>query len=505
MKKYLPEITALLAVTLLMYAAVRGVPMETSIFADGLGKWLQIQGLVKKGIFDFTCVYNEPWDPEFKFIPGPWYVYSIQGSSCTYGYQAPYAMLVLPFVKAHAAGYYFLNWICFAVFAVAFIVSARRLLPFSSFAPWGALAIAVFVIPNLTFAMDLAEVSLAMALAAAALALLRIDDTWRITLPPRNALPAYVREHLVLKDVPAAGAGFLLGMVFALRTEAGIHIIFWLAAIALFSPKKLVSFGAGLAAALTIVFAFHMSFFGNWMGNRGSSHADVARDTSVSAHLKIAGILLAGGPLGLFTSLPSVLLGLLLFVPALSRKRASLAALALITVPVTLVIIFIAPSDGGYSWGPRFLALTFAPFFLLVLTAADELLAWRKWTALLLAAVFLYSADYTWKGRNVYRRAALQNAKYDLLLSGLEPEVIIVKNQSLFALLSRTRSLGRVFQADTPEETRTIAQNLDREGVRKIVLIRWPGGDDESMPGYKLSRTQLLEYVEFLDYSRARN
>ncbi len=476
--------------------ATRGIPADTSVFADGMGKWLQIRGLLVRG--DFKCVYHEDFDPDFRFIPGPWYFYAIKDGACTYGYQAAYALLAAPFFRIHPAGFLFLHLLLYLGYIAGFMAAAEKLLPGRAWVPWGAGLSAGWIIPSLVFGMDLAEVLLSLTMGVGALALISSREDFKFE-GIRNLLS---KENLQIRAKPVF-AGVILGLVLSLRTESLIHALVWIAALFFFQRKNVISFTGGYALGAGIVVAFHLWFFGNAMGNRGSSHAALAAGLDWKAHLDIAKILLLGGPLGLLTSLPVILLGALAFLPWTRREHGVLCAfLAVISILPTIGVLATAPSDGGYSWGPRFLSLTFAPYLMLVVISLDHP-SFRKWPAT--AAILLvaaYGISYTWKGRNVYRHAFLQNAGYTQYINSEKPQAIVVAHHSFLGAVSRSLAEGRVYQANDPESARDLAKGLAGAGLNRVILMRYANSPVQELPGWRITSKRMMDLIEFVTFER---
>ncbi|HQI20815.1 MAG TPA: hypothetical protein PLW55_15810, partial [Leptospiraceae bacterium] len=157
-----------------------------------------------------------------------------------------------------------------------------------------------------------------------------------------------------------------------------------------------------------------------------------------------------------------------------------------------------APSDGGYSWGPRFLSLTFAPYFLLVLLALDHPYAHRWPAMIVLAAIAAYGMQYTWKGRNVYRRAMVQNAGYAAYIESTSSEAIIGADYSLLAILSRSALQGHVYQARSIPEITILADRLKNAGVRRVILLRYATSEVTQLPGWTVKSRKSMDLVEFV-------
>ncbi|HMZ37456.1 MAG TPA: hypothetical protein PLD60_12510, partial [Leptospiraceae bacterium] len=482
----LPAIVILSLAALTFFAAVRSMPVETSVFADGIGKWLQIRGLLTRG--DFECAYQESVDPDFQFIPGPWYFYTIQNGKCSYGYQAAYALLAAPFFKIHPLGFLFLHFFLYLAMILGFMLCAHRLLPERSWAPWWAGIIAAWIIPTVVFAMDLSEVILSLAMGAWALALLCKRESFQSI---EWKLPSF-SEFKYFNSVIFA-SGIVLGLILSLRTESLIHGICWAFGLLLVQRKSFVSFASGYAVAILAVMGFHLWFFGNLMGNRGSSHAAVTAGLTASTHIGIARTLLLGGPLGLITSLPAIFLGLFAFSRHARKIHGpQILFMAVISILPTLGVLITAPSDGGYSWGPRFLSLTFAPYFLLVLLALDHPYAHRWPAMIVLAAIAAYGMQYTWKGRNVYRRAMVQNAGYAAYIESTSSEAIIGADYSLLAILSRSALQGHVYQARSIPEITILADRLKNAGVRRVILLRYATSEVTQLPGWTVKSRKSM-------------
>ena len=477
--------------------SVQNLPSENLFFADTIGKWMQIDAFNQTG--NFRCLYKESFDPSFQFIPGPWYFYSIQKGECIYGYQAIYALIASPFVRIHPTGYFVLHFIFYLLYIFGFISATKKLLPGRKLLVWIAAASGGLVIPSLVFAMDLSEVILSLTLGIWALALIAKEENFQpFHLSDMFQISLY--KHI---DVGAILSGICMGLLFALRTESIITSFFMAVAIFLLQRKIFLSWTSGFLSAFFIVILYHLWIYGSAMGIRGASHAELTANQNFTQHLSIASILLLGGPLGLFTSLPEIMFGLLALFPSTFNKHSSkILFYGIVSIFPAIVIVLTAPGDGGYSWGARFLALTFAPFFMLTLIAMDHPF-FKKWYGILLILIMiLYGFSYTMKGKDVFRRAIFQNYKYTKYLNTVRPDAIVTAQEPLIGLLSTRYVSGRVYQCGNDPCIQKLSPHLINAGLQKIVLIRFYISLLKDIPGWKETGRLSVDQLEFVTYER---
>lgn len=524
-----PYATVFALLTVFFFAYLAGVEMEASVFADGAGRWLQIQGLLAQNFTTFACDYDTAFDPEFRWRPGPWYFYYLVDDVCFYFYQYPYALLAAPFVYwLPDYGYFLLNFACLALFVFATMRTAREIFQ-NSAAELAAGLIAFLVIPSPTFAYDLSEVMLFLAMLACGLWLVVRGLGWQIGPALADHTNAEgTADEVAANSVPIASrdasrirsprsllfGGLLVGLAFALRTEAVIFLAavtgaLLLVRFALFTNQAggasgsaagaptdsdddptlaarvraaiatATPFVLGAMAGLMIVCAFHYSVFGNLTGNRGAAHTDqVLAEFTIGGQLEIARLLLFGGSLGLFSSLPSIALAFLWAIfPGARRAAGPIGAFFFVlSVAYIAAVLVVAPNDGGYSWSPRYLACVFAPLYLCILA-----IFWR-WKILhrfyiyaALAALALYSVHFTHTGMKILQRTSKQNLTYSRAVESFDLDLIVFDAPPAMGFLSeKILSEKRIYMALDKESARDLAARLAETGVREFIYIRTP-------------------------------
>lgn len=304
-------------------AYLPGVEMEATVFADSAGRWMQIQGLIQQNYGSLECAYDTEFDPEFRFRPGPWYFFWLQNNSCYYFYPVAYAFAAAPFVQAFPDyGYLILNLLLLLVFVFACARMCGYLLEDPSAELFGGL-IALLVIPAPTFAYELSDMMMAMALFALALLCavrgldLRAPVFGLETSETGTKRPPRPRPRYLL------ACGLLLGLAFALRTEAllmacaigGAMLVLFMRQLVLkgdFRVADAFAFLIGVFVSFGPVMLWQLWFYGDTLGSRGAAHVDILTDgLNLQQRLEIIHTLLFGGSLGLFSALPSTALAFL--------------------------------------------------------------------------------------------------------------------------------------------------------------------------------------------------
>ena len=465
--------------------------MQASVFGDGAGKWFQIQGLIAQNFSSLACDYDTAFDPRFQWMPGPWYFYHVVDGVCFYGYQYPYAFLAAPFVKFFPEyGYYLLNFL----FLAAFVFFAKRIARFvfpERPEPAELLMglLAFLVIPSPAFAFDLSEVTLALAMVTGGLLLtLRGAGFSTKAIDPRPTL--------------LFAGGYVTALIFALRTETAMYLATTTIALAFIASRDSIGasretlrsefvtmiraafkttapYVAGALVALACVIVFHLLAFGNLAGNRGSTHAAlVFFDFDVSRQLNIARILLFGGPLGLFSSLPSLILAALWLVFPGARQAAGRAGAfcMLACLPYICLVLITAPNDAGYSWSPRYLAFVFVPLYLCILTM---LLRWpvlRRWYVTVgLGLLFAHAAHFTHAGMKILQRTSKQNLQYSQAIEKLSSDVLVIDAAPAIGFLSENLlNQKRIYMTLAKDNAQALMNQLAATGVREFIYIRTP-------------------------------
>ncbi len=505
--------------TLFYFGYLAGVRMEASVFADGAGRWLQIQGLLAQNFSTFACHYDSEFDPEYSWLPGPWYFYYMVDGVCFYFYQYPFALLAAPAVALFPDyGYIVLNFFFLALYIFATMRTAREIYanPFFEFT---AGLLAFLIIPSPTFAYDLSEVMLYLAMLAAGLFYVVRGLGWRIgTAPdsPNDSIPEvraqnYAQSGSLTRPAhPRAlfAGGLLIALAFALRTEAAIFLAAIAGAIGLLfllarpaddagdnadrqAPgvvarirgglEAVAPFIAGAIPGLLLVCIFHYAVFGNIAGNRGTAHAaQVLTEFSFAGQLEIARLLLFGGSLGLFSALPSIAL---VFLWALfpGARRAAGPAGALFVVSgfaYILVVLVIAPNDGGYSWSPRYLACVFAPLYLCTLAIFWRWAPLQRWYIfVLLGALAIYSLEFTHRGMKILQQTSKQNLAYSQAIESFALDVVVFDAAPAVGFLSEEiLSNKRLYMATEEDTARALVARLAATGVSEFLYLRTPLG-----------------------------
>ncbi|MBX7057581.1 MAG: hypothetical protein K1X75_05905 [Leptospirales bacterium] len=477
---------AVLILALLCSALVyQRLSVATAIFGDGAGKWLQSRALLNGQI---ECRYDRSLDPEFKFLPGPWYYYTLRNGHCYYGYQYPYALAVALFTLLFGLpGYLFLNILCLLGYCLLLSIMAARLMPEMRFAALAAGAGGIVFIPALNFAFDLSEMTLAVTLGVASLALLLSALT-----PGNQAPPAGAQWRL-------AFGGLLIGLLLALRTESIAFLIAvclallvsrWISVASDISRREaasnivgeLLPSLAGFTLGAAAVAGFHLLYFGNILGNRGSSHGALILAMTMSERVAVARTLLLGGNLGLFSSMPAVLLSLLWLAPPIRRDLGRPGAFLFFLVwSLTAIIPLVAPNDAGYSWGPRYLAFSFAAYLLLLILIFSSLLrrSFRSWHRpalwLTATAIALYGAAFCRQGVAVLLSAARQNHEYQELIAQQAPEALLIDHELAMIGLSAQALDLPIYQPHNAAQLQALIAALSAQrGLQRLTYIVTP-------------------------------
>ena len=208
-----PYIFVLFVLIVYVLYYLSGVHIHSSIFADGVGKWMQIQALIQNGLGNLSCLYNEQLDPTRELIPGPWYFYGQVNGDCIYGYQFPYALLVaLAAPISVSYSYYIVNFIFLVLYVLAFMRLGKLVLPEIKYIEHISGCLAFLIIPIATFSFDVSEITLSMAMGA-----------WVVYLSYKALNHS---SKLKLKFIFLFSAGIIAGLLFALRTESTIFSFF---------------------------------------------------------------------------------------------------------------------------------------------------------------------------------------------------------------------------------------------------------------------------------------
>lgn len=510
-----------LTLVTLVYAGYysRQLQLDAAIYGDMVGKLLQVEDLLVRDFGDFSCRYQHDFDPQFRYLPGPDYFYVVHDGECKYLYPYAYAFAVAPFVLlAGDGGHILLNLICLWLAAMAMFPLGATILPEFR---WGDLALglsAILIIPNGIYLLDFSEMSLAMAVWSWSTAFIA-TALWRPLSPARNAL------YLI-------AAGILAGLAFSLRTESAIVAASTIAAIAVdgicrdwrnesgsvrvwilrarTAAVAALPAAVGYSFGVAIVAIAHLLLFGNALGFRGAYIADMARaGFSIENQLFVAGQLLFGGSLGLFSSLPFVLLSYLFFLPAVRRRvlRPGLF-FALAANLSVLAIAATSPVDGGYSWSPRYLALTLPAFLALValvLYGAGQSLT-RPIFWIPGALLLIYSLVFPHIGMKVAIQATRQTSLYAAQIDQINPGAIVVRSPFLFTVLGRRHYNRPIFSCLDDSRCAELMSTLAAESFREplVVLSIGPTVAWSAPRPWQLTRTSMIANVTFQEFALAR-
>lgn len=500
------------------FAYLTGVRNEASVFGDGAGKWVQIQGLIAQDFQTLQCDHDSEFDPDFRWLAGPWYFYHVTDGDCFYGYQYPYAIAVAPFVKFFPDyGYYLLNFL----FLVLFVFFTMRIAGYVCIeTPEAAEFLmgltAFLVIPSPTFAYDLSEVIMALAMVTGGLwfTLRGAGFRGQAIRASDKAMSDSGDSGLVINTRLLIAGGFLTALVFALRTETAMYLATTCGALAMVAafagqnstdaPVSFLSkpflnqtllnktvwarairlvgpYAGGALIGIGCVVAFHLLAFGNLAGNRGSTHAAlVFFDFDFARQFDIARILLFGGSLGLFSSLPSIALaGLWLFFSGV-RKATGRAGtfLILASLPYICLVLITAPNDAGYSWSPRYLAFVFVPLYLVILMTILRWPAFRRWyTIAPIVLLFMYGVHFTHTGMKILQRTSKQNLQYAQAIQTLSVDVLVIDIPPAIGFLSEEiLNQKRIYMAQEPADADALMLRLAAAGVNEFIYIRTPLG-----------------------------
>lgn len=489
--------------TLLIYWFwyISGVVPEHALFGDMIGKWMQVQDFLNKPWGDFSCFYREQFDSGFEFLPGPAYYYSITKSGCLYYYPYPFAMAVAPFVRLSPLyGFFIFNLIFWVLYTLSLIQLSRNVFPDRPTARvWGGLA-SFLILPTGVYAFDFSAMSIAIALACVTIAL--ASGTLN-----NDRRPGFYFL-----------AGFSGGLIFAFRSEGVFFIAFVTGAFFIdrfiaqtpptfdtFFRRIKVAFREtlplilGTIFALLIVFLYHYLLFGNILGIRGASATGLLQNFKWSLQMGIAYRLLFGGSIGLFSSLPLFLVGSLVFLPTIFRRaRRRIIFFILIAVGTTIISIFTAPFDGGYSWSPRYLAFTLPAYLMLVFLVifSDHPLIRKRSTRIILFLIITYSLYFVHRGMKIVQQAGKQNQAYDQIISLMLPPsgIIVINNPQIYGIFSRWRLNGKIYQVTDMERYDRLRNILLTHKTEEILFLGLQPVDGHSIsPLPESSQSRIIE------------
>lgn len=486
------RLLVLAVVTIAFFGAyLPGVEMEATVFADSAGRWMQIQGLIQQNYGSLECAYDTAFDPEFRFRPGPWYFFWLQNDSCFYFYPVAYAFAAAPFVQAAPDyGYFILHLLLLLVFVFACAKMCGYILEDPSAELFGGL-IALLVIPAPTFAYELSDMMMAMALFA--LALLCAVRGLDLRAP---AFGPDTNEHRRAPQPNAKyllASGLLFGIAFALRTEALLMACATAGAMLVlamyqqraagdFRVADAFAFLIGAALSFAPVMLWQLSFYGDPLGSRGAAHADiVAGELSVQQRLDIIYTLLFGGSLGLFSALPSAALAFLWLV--FPGARRACGAVGWFVFPLcgaySLAVLLSAPNDGGYAWSPRYLAPMLTALYAGILTIVYRWGALRRrWVwRLIILGLCLHAVQFTHQGMQILQQTSRQNLSYSRAIQELNVDYVIFDTAPTIGFLSEDIiDSKRLYMALNDADAQALVDRLRATGVERWLYLRTPFG-----------------------------
>ncbi|MCB1191911.1 MAG: hypothetical protein KDK90_15810 [Leptospiraceae bacterium] len=483
-----PYLIVFIVATLYFAFYLFGFKAKYGIYGDMVGKWIQVVDILQKPVGDFSCNYKEDFDPNFQFIPGNQYFYEINKGECNYMYPYPYAYLVAPFVFiAKDYGFIVLNLILIGLYILFTMLSFQNLLPSSKNISGLIAGLTSFlIIPTGIYVLDFSEMTVSVTLGMVGFFLLS---------------PYFSEVSPKIQWLRVFLAGFIPGIVVAFRTEAILYLMGLVLAIFIlglwengfaFKGKKSswqvylsIKFpfvlGLGVLLSVGIVFLLHQIFFGHILGIRGRMLSNwILSEYDIQFKIKVVWKLLFGGTLGLYSSMPIILLSYLYLFPKVRAKAGRTGLFLFLFANLSsYLIVFTSPGHGGYSWSPRYIALCI-PFFLfliLLIGLKDLSLTNKIWKKAILGIVILYSLVFTHTGMKIAKQAPKQIKLYNDIVRSANPDVIILSDTFLYSMLGKDLLGKKIYNVGAQKSIQVdgkeyvIGQNqIPREPTAKLQL-----------------------------------
>lgn len=480
-----PYITVFLCSIIYMLYYLKGMQIDYAMWGDMVGKWIQVQDLLTKPLFDHSCNYKETLDLDFKFIPLPEHFYFFSKKQCVHAYPYPYAYLSAPFVKISPKyGFYALNFI----FWIGYIFFSMKLFEklFPKFRD-GLILIGLFsflILPTGIYLFDYSELILTMCLSAYTYYLI----VQSIELDTEKELNLN-RKNLFL-------AGVLSGIGFSLRPEAmiffgGVVFALWIDILISHKEKldikKIINLTFsglefsvyGLIVGFSITIAYHLIFFDTALPSRIGDPKSIP-DATLKNKLVIILTLLIGGSkemysLGLFSSLPFTILSLAYLIPSIRAKIQRKSRFLFISAYLpSIIVILITPGHGGYSWSPRYLALMIFPISLIVFNVlfSGHSFLKNKIVQVLLVLLTLYSIYFTHTGMKIFQVSTKQIKEYNQIIDKISPNVIVGKGSVVYTMLSKDRlSKTKIYKIEKDEQFSELFEFIEKLNIDKFLFM----------------------------------
>ncbi len=510
--KYQKSIFILLPLLIIaLYLA--SIDVRYSVAGDATGKWQQTKDIIDKPIFDFSCTYNYKFDPQFKYIPGANYFYFLEKSKCSHMYSYPFAYMYAPFLYLFSDyGIYIFNYLSWVLFIFSFANIAKLAVTENSKSYFYGGLFAIFIAPSI-YAIGLTEVTITISLGL--YALLLIYSSLR-NLENKNSMRLFF-------------SGLILGLIFGFRTESIIYSFsICIASLFYFILKRekirtvfsfAIPLGVGLLLGLGFITISHYFLFGNIVGFRGMTAANLIKDGfNFRNQLEIVRLQLFAGNRGLFTSMPIILFSSFYFF---TRKKKTITAdgvfFILIASLSALIIVLTTPWGDFADWTPRYLALAFAPFLFSVLQISlsnESKLLKNKWAKWIFIILLTYSIFFNLAGLVISSKITNMLKKINLKIESIAADTIILDTQIPYIYITQSNFNKPIFSLRLNEtdtiETGTkkfieLVSMLEKENKsRRILVIQAEGISKFSFIGDEIENwkstesTSILKKVKFL-------
>ena len=232
-------------------------------------------------------------------------------------------------------------------------------------------------------------------------------------------------------------AGLLMGVAIVLRPEAACFVVaVMLASRTLVhrpSWRTLAVAAAGACVALLPLEVYTIAHFGSFVPGHISANAGLADNLWGAERLTLAFDWLlpsgwnAAGPVrasSFWSVAPVAVVGV--FALAARSERKERLFLALVALLTTMLVVLMAPNEGGGQWGPRYLLFAYVPLAVLAADAVPHLP--RRVAPVLL--IVLVVAACGWTQRAAYRQLRGTKATYgrvvDLVATATQPGAALV-------------------------------------------------------------------------------
>lgn len=485
-----PYLVAIIIAFFYIAFYIRGIQLKYSMVGDMVGRWVQVFDLLNKPLFDYSCNYNQSFDPMMEYYPAPEHFFFLKNGQCIHAYPYPYAFLAAPFVKwLPNYGFYLLNSIFWLGYIVCYIYLTRLFYNRKNPAALLAGLSAFMVLPTGIYFFDYSEVILTMFLSAISLILVFVFLEKR---PKSN--------HLLII------AGIISGFAMVLRPEN--VILFACLVIALFIDRMISEkpeqgiirylfsgphfmAGLGLLLGFGLSSLYHQLSFDSFLPARIGNPKSIP-DATLTNKLNTIKSLLIGGNKGLFSSLPFTLLSFLYFLPAVRKQLGQRGRILALTYFLTAaIIIIITPGDGGYSWSPRYLSVVLFPAAFLIFSIFNAYTnqLQKKPIRILLGLLLLYSLSFTHAGMKILHASSKQIANYHKVIESQNPDILIEADDSLYGMMSKKRlKENKIYLCKEPEQILEFIEKYQKTQPLQSFTYMW-----YSIPNKKIEYpTQLL-------------